>query len=251
MVFQLPAAAEHSVLDVAGRSQLLLFGELHGTREVPGLIAALLPKLEALGYGGLALEVPFDMRDHLAGWASGHAAQPPAFYSHPSKDGRGNQQALDLAVAAIAHGFELLCFDQGHGQIAHDSAGRDQWMATNLVEQWRRLCAGRRVVAICGSLHARLSPDRGVGRWLRKAASGGQTTWPSLAGWLRERQPTLVVAAIDVRFAAGAYFNMGERTIYARPRSPAEAWIEAGSPASTLELWVPLATPATFSATPS
>ena len=251
MVYQLPAATEHSVLDVAGRSHLLLFGELHGTCEVPNMISALLPKLEVLGYRGLALEVPFDVRDQLAGWASGSIAQPPAFYSHPSKDGRGNQQALDLATSAAARGFELLCFDQGHGQNTNTWAGRDQWMATNLLEQWRRLCVGERVIAICGSLHARLSPDQGVGRWLRKAASGGQTLWPSLAGWLREREPTLAVATIDVRFAAGGYFNMGERTIYARPASPAEAWIEPGTPASTLELWLPRATPATFSAPPT
>jgi hypothetical protein len=251
MVYRLPAATEHSVLDVAGRSQLLLFGELHGTCEVPGVIAGLLPKLELLGYRGLALEVPFDVRDHLADWASGRAAQPPAFYSRPSKDGRGNQQALDLAATAAASGFELLCFDQGHGQITHNWADRDEWMATNLLEQWRRLCVGGRVVAICGSLHARLRPDQGIGRWLRKAASGGQTPWPSLAAWVREREPTLAVATIDVRFAAGAYFNMGQRTIYARPNSPAEAWVEPGTRACTLELWLPRASPATFSATPA
>ncbi len=251
MVYPLPASTEHSVLDVAGRSQLLLFGELHGTCEMPGVIAGLLPRLETLGYRGLALEVPFDARDDLAGWANGRTTQPPSFYSHPSKDGRGNQQALDLAATAAAGGFELLCFDQGPGQIAHDWAARDQWMAANLLDQWRRFCVGERVVAICGSLHARLRPDQGVGRWLRKAASGGQTLWPSLAGWLREREPTLALATIDVRFAAGAYFNMGERTIYARPGSRAEAWIEPGTPASTLELWLPRATPATFRAPPT
>jgi len=251
MVYQLPAATEHSVLDVAGRSQLVLFGELHGTSEVPNMLVALLSKLEALGYRGLALEVPFDMREHLAAWASGRAAQPPAFFSQPSKDGRGNQQALALAASAAALGYELLCFDQGPGQPADTWAERDRWMAVNLLEQWRRLCEGARVVAICGSLHARLSPDQGVGRWLRKAASGGQTQWPSLAGWLREREPTLAVASIDVRFAAGGYFNMGERTIYRRPGARAEAWVEPGTRASTFELWLPRATPATFSAPPT
>jgi hypothetical protein len=251
MVYWLPISTEQSVLDVAGRSQLLLFGELHGTCEVPSVVAALLPKLEVLGYRGLALEVPFDVRDPLADWARGRTTEAPAFFSHPSKDGRGNQQALALAATAAASGFELLCFDQGHGQVSHDWADRDRWMATNLVEQWRRLCVGQRVVAVCGSLHARLSHDQGIGRWLRKAASGGQTMWPSLAGWLREREPTLAVASIDVRFAAGTYFNMGERTIYARPDSPAEAWAKAGTPTFTLELWLPRATPATFSATPT
>jgi hypothetical protein len=97
---------------------------------------------------------------------------PTARLLQPSVEGwAGNQQALDLATSAAARGFELLCFDQGHGQTTKTWAGRDQWMATNLLEQWRRLCVDERVVAICGSLHARLSPDQGIGRWLRKADS--------------------------------------------------------------------------------
>ena len=147
MVYQLPAATEHSVLDVAGRSHLLLFGELHGTCEVPNMISALLPKLEVLGYRGLALEVPFDARDQLAGWASGSIAQPPAFYSHPSKDGRGNQQALDLATSAAARGFELLCFDQGHGQ------NTNTWPA--VTSGWPPTCSSSGVACASASASSR------------------------------------------------------------------------------------------------
>ena len=50
----LPPGVEDSVLDLAGRCDLLLFGELHGTREVPALVGGLLNKLHELGYREIA-----------------------------------------------------------------------------------------------------------------------------------------------------------------------------------------------------
>jgi hypothetical protein len=246
----LPADVEQAVLDLAGRCDLLLFGELHGTREVPGLLAGLLGKLEALGYGGLGLEVPSDQRAALAEWARGETPQPPRFYAQPSRDGRGSIEALQVVKQASALGLQVLCFDQAAGQTVERWADRDAWMAHNLLEQWAALCNGRRVVGVCGSLHARLAPASGVGRLLRKAVSSGDERWPSLAASVRARQPALAVGAIDVRFAAGKYVNMGERSIYPRPGMGVKPSIRNGEPAYMLELWLPGAHPATFLAPP-
>jgi hypothetical protein len=247
----LPPGVEQRLLEVAAGHALLLFGELHGTREVPGIVATLLPRLRAVGYGGLALEVPRVDREELTAWAEGQRVRPPAFFAQPSRDGRGNAQVLELIKVAAAHQFKLLCFDQGPDQPGQQWSDRDRWMATNLLEQWASVCDGARVVGICGSLHARLAPEHGMGRLVRKAVSGGDELWPSLAGWVRQFQPALSVAAVDVRFAAGGFFNMGERTIYPRPGAPAEPWLRGGQPRYTLELWLPRATPATFLAPPS
>src|SRR3979411_27815 len=102
----LPADVEQAVLDLAGRCDLLLFGELHGTREVPALVAALLSKLGSLGYGGLGLAAPRDQREALADWASGQTPQPPRFYAQPSKDGRGNIEALGMVQQAAGLGWQ-------------------------------------------------------------------------------------------------------------------------------------------------
>jgi hypothetical protein len=246
----LPADVEQAVLDLAGRCDLLLFGELHGTREVPALVAALLSKLGSLGYGGLGLEAPSDQREALADWASGQTPQPPRFYAQPSKDGRGNIEALGMVQQAAGLGWQVLCFDQSPGQPMLNWADRDGWMAKNLLEQWAALCNGRRVAAICGNLHARLAPPHGVGRFLRKAINSGDEQWPSLAGWVHQHQPALSVGAIDVRFAAGKYVNMGERSIYPRPGAATGPWVRGAEPAYTLELWLPRANPATFLANP-
>jgi hypothetical protein len=243
----LPAGVQQAVLELAARCDLLLFGELHGTREVPALVAGLLSTLGSLGYRGLGLEAPSDQRQALADWAGGQAPQPPHFYARPSRDGRGSIEALALVKQAAAVDWQVLCFDQASDQPMQRWADRDAWMAYNLLEQWAALCNGRRVAAICGSLHARLAPEQGVSRLLSKAISGGTEHWPSFAAAVRQRQPALTVGAIKVRFASGAYVNMGERTIFPRPGAQtAEPWVRGGEPAYTLELCLPRANPATF-----
>jgi hypothetical protein len=249
-ILTLPVGVEQAVLDLAGRCDLLLFGELHGTREVPGLVAGLLNKLGSLGYCGLGLEVPHDERQALADWASGKTQEPPRFYAQPSKDGRGSSEALELVKQATTLGWQVLCFDQATSQPVQGWAERDAWMAHNLLEQWAALCNGRRVAAVCGSLHARLAPAQGVGRLLRKAITSGEERWPSLAARVHQRQPALALGSIDVRFAAGAYVNMGQRSIYPRPGIRTQASVRSGDPAFTLELWLPRANPATFLANP-
>jgi hypothetical protein len=246
----LPANVEEAVLKLAGRCDLLLFGELHGTREVPALVGSLLSKLGSIGYAGLGLEVPADQRQTLAEWASGQTSEPPRFYAQPSRDGRGTIEALGLAKQASALDWQLLCFDQPAGQAPERWADRDAWMAHNLLEQWAARCNGRRVVAVCGSLHARLTPPQGVGRFLRKAITSGEDRWPSFAAGVHLRQPALAIGAIEVRFAAGSYVNMGERTIFPRPGMGDQPSVRGGEPAFTLELWLPRANPATFLANP-
>src|SRR4030088_1153913 len=169
----LPPGVEDSVLNLAGRCDLLLFGELHGTREVPALLSGLLNKLHELGYGGLGLEVPRDPRQALVDFTAAKTPAPAPFYPHPSKDGRGSTEALDLVKRAAAIGWATLCFDQASDQPMQRWAERDAWMAYNLLEQWAALCDGRRVAAVCGSPHARLVPAEGVGRLLRKAITSG------------------------------------------------------------------------------
>jgi hypothetical protein len=96
-----------------------------------------------------------------------------------------------------------------------------------------------------------LAPAEGLGRFLRKAISSGDERWPSFAAAVHQRQPALAIGAINVRFAAGAYVNMGQRTIFPRPgASAAVPWVRSAEPAYTLELWLPRANPATFLTNP-
>ncbi len=158
---------------------------------------------------------------------------------------------LQLIGAAHALGLQLLCFDQSFDQPSNTWAGRDEIMARNLLEAWTTHCGSQRVVGICGSLHARLAAERGVGGLLRQAVSGGERMWPSLAGWIGQLQPALALGSVYVRFASGEFFNMGVRTIFPRPGTPTEAWVRPAAPTYSLELWLPRATVATFLTPPA
>lgn len=211
----LPERTERAVLQLADGSDLLLFGEIHGIREVPRVVAGLLPKLTALGYRGLALELPAPERDPLAGWARGDTPQPPSCFPHPAWDGRANVQVLGLVRASVAAGWQVLCIDQSPDQPMVRWADRDHWMARNLWTQWQQLCPTGKIVGICGNLHARVRPDSSPGSapvrvlgWLQRLRRTRDELGPSLAGWVQQEYPEVAVHSIMVTFQTGsAFFN--------------------------------------------
>jgi len=252
----LPERAEHAVLELAATTDLLLFGEIHGTQEVPRVVAGLLPKLTALGYHGLALELPAPERDPLAGWARGDTPQPPSCFSRPSWDGRCNVQVLGLVRASVAAGWQVLCIDQGPDQPMVRWADRDHWMARNLWTQWQQLCPTGKVVGICGNLHARVRPDSGSGYppvralgWLQRLRRTRDELGPSLAGWVQQEYPEVAVHSIMVTFQTGSAFFNG-RVQRLGPFRVGR--VDSGSDRRySLVIRLPKATPATFLAPPS
>jgi hypothetical protein len=94
--YELSPDVVQALIEVAVTSDVLLFGELHGTQEVPRLLVRLLDDLAAVGYRGLALEIPQDERDGLERWARAESTTVPEFFAHPFADGRGNRQVLAL-----------------------------------------------------------------------------------------------------------------------------------------------------------
>src|SRR5260370_36854798 len=69
-----------AVIDVARTSDGLIFGELHGTQEVPRLLLSLLSALIAAGYPGLAPVILHHERATLERWARAQAALLPGFF---------------------------------------------------------------------------------------------------------------------------------------------------------------------------
>jgi len=135
--YPLPPQVFEGLQALAAESDVLIVGEMHGTSEVPRVIAELLPALEPLGYRGLALKIPADVRDDLAGWAMNEERPVPGFFAAPNFDGRGNAEALALVRAALrppnaAHPWQLLCFDATDDQPFAQWAERDARMARNL-----------------------------------------------------------------------------------------------------------------------
>ena len=69
--YPLPPAASAQIKNLAANSDILILGEIHGTQEVPELVASLLTPLTEVDYHILALEVPNNVQGSLLAWARG------------------------------------------------------------------------------------------------------------------------------------------------------------------------------------
>jgi hypothetical protein len=277
--YSLPAAAEQPIKELADRSDVLILGETHGTKEVPEVVATLLPMLAKMGYQVLALEVDSDQQAALTDWATGKTQTIPSFYAKPMPDGRGNQQMLSLIRMALSppYRWKLICFDasqgdepftssqhlieeyiQKGGDQAVDKDGtihlekesdltitiwqrRDATMAANFEKQRQQFASRGKVLAICGSAHARTAnPHDSSTRW-----------WPSFAAVLQSSQPGQPVTSIYVNPKSGHWFDNGKvNDSGGEPVGEAEAHLLENA-GFNLRLNLPHTTAATYLATPT
>jgi hypothetical protein len=189
LVIEPPArAAARRSLDSTG---LLLFGEIHGVRENPLLIRAL---MQAFGLTSLALEWPEDLAPMISAFVAGQTLAD--HWCVWGGDGRITAGHLAvLAERAAAGPLELILFD---GTVGEDWSWsqRDEAMA-------RRLLAasgpGRRTLAVAGNAHTPTSPiELGVPMGAR------------LAG----QRPG--VREIRISYGGGGFYNGGPRQFVRR-----------------------------------
>ncbi len=198
---------------LAQGSDLLLLGETHGTQEVPRLASELIPLLTSLGFGAIGLELPEDQSARLREWADRDRNELPDCFRNPTGDGRANDQVLELVEAAWSARWAVLCF--AVGMLSLDRAAsaedlsdmNDAGMAANLTTQWKSICPGKKVLAICGSYHSRLAKMRGRLRNLR----------PSMAMRIQELNSEIRVNSLHIRFRRGRYFNFSVRSFHGWP----------------------------------
>jgi erythromycin esterase-like protein len=266
--YPLPPEARTGVEKLAASSDVLVLGEMHGTQEVPQLVAGLLAPLSELGYHALALEVPNNQQAAVLAWARGETKTIPGFFAFPNADGRGNAQLLALARIAAVPPFrwQIICFDESEltlekqarlalaqrkqtekakgSELAVDDEmfalwrERDATMAANVLRETKSLKPTEKTLAICGNIHARVTKD------VRDPMLS--KLWPSFAEMLKQRRPAWRVNSINIEFYSGAIFNEGKvRSIGKRPLEHAVIR-SAGQSGCTLVLSLPVATPATF-----
>ena len=270
----LPDDVRQSLANAAQNCDVLVLGEIHGTREVPAIVAGLLEPLNALGYRAIALEVPHDEQAAIEAWATGTTKTIPTFFLQPPSDGRGNEQLLAFVRSALRPPYEwtLICFDESEadamqrlterfpkgaegniyelaGKLTPDdmvalSNQRDAAMARYLAEGRANVPPQSKVVAICGNVHARTA---------NHAASDSQLAalWPSLAANLKRDTPASRVLSINVRPFSGEFFNGGQvHKLGHRPLAQVEMRMTPDADWEA-ELNLPQATAATFLAGPA
>jgi hypothetical protein len=143
-------------------SRMLIIGEMHGTKEVPALVADLAQRVGKTRPVVVALEWSSGQTGHEAYLASdGSAADRKRmlalpFWSKPYQDGRASAAMLDLIEslrkqARAGANVTVATFDQADGQNPQE---RDKDMADKL----RAIAASHtsaRIIVLSGNYHAR------------------------------------------------------------------------------------------------
>jgi hypothetical protein len=194
----LEPAARAAAVRSAAESGFVLLGEVHGVRENPLLIRAL---LQALGLTGLALEWDAELAPVVSGFLAGRGlADHPALWS-----GDGRITAGHLAVLrerSAAGPLELTLMDGtlpgGMGSAGWSWSQRDEAMADRVLAA----AAGPGMLVVAGNAHTRVRPtDLGV----------------PLGAVLAARRPGVREIGIDYR--SGRYYNLAPRRFAPRTGS--------------------------------
>lgn len=152
--------------------RLVLVGEMHGTREIPMLVGAVVGRMSASEPVLLALEVHASEQESLDAYLHGDGSprqrellRRRAFWAVPAarNDGRRSEDMLDLIegvrrLRAMGRDVAILAFDVANGE-SRGSGSRDRAMAAHLRRAWGALPRGRMLV-LTGNVHAmRMRPD--------------------------------------------------------------------------------------------
>jgi len=153
----------------AGEHRLILIGEMHGTKEVPQLIGALVSSYASTEPVELALEVHRSEQDALVRYLASDGSEKAraalksgAFWTvrGTQHDGRRNEDVIDLIehvrqLRAEGKRVSLLAIDNATNENA-DSQTRDKAMAGRVREAFAKLRHGRLLV-LSGNVHAMLA----------------------------------------------------------------------------------------------
>jgi hypothetical protein len=161
VVADLELEAEPSAVSAAQRSLddsgLLLLGEVHGVRENPLLIRAL---MREFGLTSLALEWPDDLAPAVAAFLAGETlADHPMLWPGDGRITAGHLAVL--AERAAAGPFELTLFDGTIG-AGWSWSQRDEAMAARILAG---RAAGIRTLAVAGNAHTPSAPSSWMSRW--------------------------------------------------------------------------------------
>ena len=160
-----PAAPMRQLLEAATGHRVLLVGEIHGTAEVPALVADLADALAAEEPLVVGLELPRDEQKRIdafldsAGTGEDRAALLAGkFWTRDYQDGRSSLAMLELLERLrqlrLRTPIEVLALDQVGAAVA-DGDARDQAMAEGLSAALKAQPKARALV-LAGNFHTRL-----------------------------------------------------------------------------------------------
>lgn len=195
--------AAREIKSAAGDHRLIVLGELHGTREIPALMSALVSNYSEREPVVLALEVSRSEHAAISAYLAsdgGHAAHEAllssGYWHVPASrhDGRRTEEMLELIEATRklrVRGRDVAIYPFDVVVSGRGSEIRDQAMASYLRQAHKKLAKGRLLV-LTGNVHA----------MLRKSSSCQQCQTP-MTSYLLDLNPY----SIDVKAKQGTFLG--------------------------------------------
>ncbi|MCP4448482.1 MAG: hypothetical protein GY811_24535, partial [Myxococcales bacterium] len=170
-----PASKGAAVLMQKG--SITLFGEMHGTSEIPSFVGELACLASKTGRVIVGLEMPSSMKGGLEAYLASDGSKEAQqelfkhrFWSY--EDGRSSHAMLALIdtlreLKQAGRAVQLFGFD---GMFLLGAEARDKGMATNIIDTLRESDSTNAVaLLLSGNMHAQTSTERWMGWHVRKA----------------------------------------------------------------------------------
>ncbi len=165
------------------KEQVIVFGEVHGTKETPEMLTHALSKLAEYGGFNLCLEIPKEFEK-----------QPEKFFAQSLGDGRNSLEYLRLVHQLGSYeGVRIFFVEEDTGK-----GTKDENLANRVADI---VACGGKTVIILGNMHARKKPLK----------FGSTEIIP--AGYLLEKRLKKEVMSIALVPSRGMYYNHGIKKI--------------------------------------
>lgn len=163
---------------------LLMFGEIHGTREAPEAVSDALDQAQQMGKEVvLGVEYPLEIQPALDRLSlSGDSSElRETLFFRQGRDGRTSDAMVAMLEAAGRRGIPIRCFDLDTTQrstlvgldMLEGSAARDQIMGQNLLALTRAYPRNVLIVTLSGNLHSSSLPSEGYTKAGEVVREGG------------------------------------------------------------------------------
>lgn len=159
------ATAQAQLLEQAETHRLLLIGEIHGTTEVPALIADLATQMADVDELVIGLEIPRDEQTRIDTFIESAGTDEDraellqgAFWTRDYQDGRSSTAMIELLERLrqlrLKSSIQVLALDQVAGGMM-DGDSRDRVMAERLTDMLKAKPRVRALV-LAGNFHTRM-----------------------------------------------------------------------------------------------
>lgn len=190
-----------SIVGAALGKRFVLFGEVHGTKEIPALLTRLVP---LIGPDNVFLEIPSDQQffvNKFLRTGNKKTLSSMPFFSKPLPDGRSSKQYLDFIKSIyflnkkLKEKIKVWCVDVPIKKFKKKTS-RDRFMYEQIVKR-----AGKKNVFIAGNVHTSLIPVKP--RNYRIITAGFL---------LKKRYPNKIIS-INLVPCKGRFYNFGIKKV--------------------------------------